>query len=174
MGAASDGGGAAHGHPLRLACATPLHWTGGHEYALVAMRRLLDQGGDAHLNLYGDGPQHEHVQFTIADLGLQTAVTLAGGLKPGRMAPRLRLAEVFLLAAVRDRPWPELQQACAIGLPVVASDLPSVRAAVGPGRAVLVAPRDPAALAQAILALASGPARVSWPPDLVPAAPQER
>jgi len=49
----------------------------------------------------------------------------------------------------------------ALGRPIVASDLPSIREVLGPETAVLVPPDDPAAWASAFSALAADPARAA-------------
>ena len=145
---------------LRLACVAPLHWTAGLEYLLVALRRLLDSGLDASLDLYGEGPARAATLFAVSDLGLGERVALRPHEGTAALARALGAADVCALAAVEDRPWPGALEAMACGLPVVASDGPSVRDAVRPGREGLLVPaRDPAALAEAVVELASDPSR---------------
>jgi glycosyltransferase involved in cell wall biosynthesis len=66
------------------------------------------------------------------------------------------LADVVVVPAVEDRAWTGLLLALAAGATVVASDLPTAREL---GVPVLVPPRDPAALAEAIAKAEAAPPR---------------
>ncbi|MGH9154911.1 MAG: glycosyltransferase [Acidimicrobiales bacterium] len=140
----------------RIVCTASFDWTGGHEYALLAVRQLVDGGTDVQLDLVDDGSDRQRLLYTVADLGLEPIVTIHRHLSRRAILEVLLGARLFLLACVEDRPWPELLEALACGLPVVASDLPSVRRAVttvvgAEGvDATLVASRDPSALADAL------------------------
>lgn len=142
---------------LALACPGALHWSSGHEYLLIALRALLDDGRPAHLALRGDGPDGPRVLFTIADLGLTDAVTFVGESTADPVVACLRGARVAVLPALCDGPWPELAVAVAAGLAVVTADRPGCRSALVGGRAELVSPRHPAGIAAAALRLSDGP-----------------
>lgn len=63
----------------------------------------------------------------------------------------LRAADVFVLPTYREGLPRSVIEAMATGLPVIATDIPACRELVEPGRTgLLVPPRDPRALAQAI------------------------
>jgi len=121
---------------LRIVSVGPLHWSAGHEHAVVAAARL---GAGVELRIAGDGPAREPILFAAFDLGIESSVIVGSG---DELA-----ADVVVVPAVEDRAWPGLLQALAGGVPVVASDLPTARELGAP---VLVPPRDPAALAAAI------------------------
>ena len=151
---------------LRLACTAPFHWSGGHDYLLVALRRLVDAGMDVTCALVDQGPEPQRLLYTVVDLGL--AELGADGRPHGdrvlvhrhpsvaETADLLRRSDVFVLPAVEDRPWPELSEAQACGLPVVASDLPAIVDAAGEGGVSLLTSRDPEALAAAVASVAAG------------------
>lgn len=153
----------AKGPVLRIACTAPFDWAGGHEYALLAVRQLVHGGADLQLDLVDDGTDRQRLLYTVADLGLDPIVTIHRHLSRRALLEVLQRAHLFLLACVEDRPWPELLEALACGLPVVASDLPSIRRAVTTVEgaesvdATLVARRDPSALANALAAQLSSP-----------------
>ena len=67
----------------------------------------------------------------------------------------MQAADAVVVAAVEDRAWTGLLHAFACAVPAVASDLPTARELDG---AQLVPPREPAALAAALSALAADPA----------------
>jgi glycosyltransferase involved in cell wall biosynthesis len=143
---------------LRLACPAPLHWSAGLEYLLVALRRVLDRGVDVFLDLHGEGPFHDGFLFTASDLEILPRVTLHPQRSRQALLDVLRSADACVLAGVEDRPWVGVLEAMACGLPVIATDGPSVRDAVRPGReGVLVPARDPEALAGALGRVAADP-----------------
>jgi glycosyltransferase involved in cell wall biosynthesis len=123
------------GNALRIASVGPLHWSAGHEHAVVAAARLETPFG---LQVVGDGPAREEIRFAAFDLGIEDRVTITADPAP---------ADVVVVPAVEDRAWAGALQALAEGVPLVASDLPTLRELGAP---VLVPPRDPAALAEAI------------------------
>jgi glycosyltransferase involved in cell wall biosynthesis len=128
---------------LRIASVGPLHWSAGHEHAVVAAATLIAGGTAVELRVGGEnGPAHEAILFAAFDLGIEHAVTVAGGEREAVQA-----ADVVLVPAVEDRAWTGLLHAIACGVPAVASDLPTMREL---GATVLAAPRDPAALAAAV------------------------
>ena len=138
------------GPVLRVASVAPLHWSGGHEHAVAAVAALIRDGTRAELCVAGDGPARESVLFTAFDLGIERAVSIAGGSE----REAVQAADAVVVAAVEDRAWTGLLHAFACTVPAVASDLPTARELDG---AQLVPPRDPAALAAALSALAGDP-----------------
>jgi len=139
------------GATLRLASVGPLHWSAGHEHAVAATARLLAGGTAVELRVVGgDGPARDAILFTVFDLGIERAVTVIDG---DERAEALR-ADVVVVGAVEDRAWTGLLYALAGGVPVAATDLPTTREL---GVPALVPPRDPAALAGAILRREPGP-----------------
>ena len=72
----------------------------------------------------------------------------------------LAAADVFVFPSLYEGLGGALIEAMALGLPIVASDLPAIREVVEPGsNALLVEPGSPADLADAIVALADDPER---------------
>ena len=143
------------GATLRLASLGPLHWSAGHEHAIAATARLLAGGTAVELRVVGrDGPARDSILFTAFDLGIEHAVTVIDG---DERAEALR-ADVVVVGAVEDRAWTGLLHALAAGVPVAATDLPTTREL---GVPALVPPRDPAALAGAVLRREPGPPSVT-------------
>jgi glycosyltransferase involved in cell wall biosynthesis len=139
---------------FRVACTAPLHWTAGHEYALVALAALIERGRRVELRIAGDGPAEEAVRFTAFDLGIDEHVTFLPA-TAGRDV--LASADALMLPATEDRAWTALLDAFAYDVPAVASDLPTIRELAGGERpaALLVPPCDADALAGALDSLAA-------------------
>jgi glycosyltransferase involved in cell wall biosynthesis len=140
-----------------------LRWEKGYEYALGAVRRLLDDGARIHLELVGDLPpgatmtcdERARIMHTVADLRLEDHVTLHGAEAPERISQRLASSDVLLHASVAEGIPNVVLEAMACGIPVVATDVGGVSEAVTDGvEGFLVTPRDPARLAEALLRLA--------------------
>lgn len=134
---------------LRLVCSPSFHWTSGHDDLLISLRHMADDNVDVHLHLVSDGADHERLLYTVDDLGLRERVTIHHHVTRQRLRSLLREADIFVLAAVEDRPWPEVLEALASGIPIVATDLPWLRSVIDESLGVLVVPHEPTALAAA-------------------------
>jgi len=142
--------------PLKLTAIGPLDWTMNFEQTLRSLRRALDLGVDARLELIGDGPDLPHLRFSIDDLDLRDRVEFAGQQPPEAVARRLRQADVFLASGAPGASVEPVLQAMASGLPVVASRIGVASELVHDGiDGVLVQPRDAASTAAAIARLAT-------------------
>jgi glycosyltransferase involved in cell wall biosynthesis len=161
----------AHARALRIVSVGPLHWSAGHEHAVVAAARL-----GAQLLVVGEGPAREEILFAAFDLGIERAVFVVApheiaqvraldlGAREARGdagGPGLAVAwaDVVVVPAVEDRAWPAALQALADAVPLVTSDLPTLRELGVPS---LVPPRDPAALADAITAAVASAPRANF------------
>ena len=123
-------------------------WIKGYEYALLAVRRLLDQGVSVQFHIIGDGAKRYRLLYTIDDLDLHGQVHLHGKLSSSEVRSRLQQADVFLLASLSEGISNAVLEAMACGLPVVTTDCGGMREAVTDGVEGLVVPvRDPEAIA---------------------------
>jgi glycosyltransferase involved in cell wall biosynthesis len=152
---------------LRVLMVGRLRWEKGYEYALEAIRRVVDAKVAVALELVGDPPrgvlmssdEGARITHTIADLGLGRHVVLRGGVTPDEVSRRLRQADVLLHASVAEGIPNVVLEAMACAVPVVATDVGGTSEAVRDGvEGILVAPRDPAQLAESLLLLARDPA----------------
>lgn len=144
--------------PLRLLTTGSIIWRKGYEYALLAVRELLDRGVAAHFDIIGDGPEGQRLRYTIHDLALQDHVTWHGACPPAEVLRRLQAADVFLLTSLSEGISNAVLEAMACGLPVVTTDVDGMPEAVTDGvEGFLVPPRDPAATAGALARLAASP-----------------
>jgi glycosyltransferase involved in cell wall biosynthesis len=115
---------------------------------------------EARLTLVGEGPERPALEALIAELGLADAVDLPGASPdPGHF---LRAADLFVLPSLEEGMSIALLEAMALGIPLVASEIPGNRSLVTDrehGR--LAPPGDPEALAGAILDQWAAPDRAA-------------
>ena len=112
-----------------------------------------------HLVIVGDGPQEPEVRATIDRLGLGDRVTIAGFRKDVNNA--INALDILVLASTWQEPCAAvIQQAMALGKPVIGTDAGGTPEMIADGvTGLIVPPADAAALAKALGALAADPAR---------------
>ena len=155
------------GGELRILTVGWLRWLKGYEYALEAIRRLVDRGVAARLDVLGDSPppelerlsDHERFLHTVDDLGLHDRVHLHGRVATSEVRERMACSDVLLHASLTEGVPNVVIEAMASGLAVVTTDCGGVREAVRDGVDGLVVPvRDAGVLARALERLARDPA----------------
>ena len=131
----------------------------GLDVLINALPRLSGAAADWPVTLLGDGPERETLQQQAQDLGVSNRLRCLGF----RPDPDQFLAEaaVFVLPSRFEGMPNALLEAMAAGLAVIVTDAsPGPLEVVEPGVSGLVVPSDdPAALAEAMPALASDPER---------------
>lgn len=108
------------------------------------------------LVIVGDGPERAALESLVAELGLAGRVIFTG--HSPSPAAFYRGFDLFALSSDTEQMPLSVIEAMAAGLPVAATDVGDVREMLAPENAPFVVPRDPDALAGAILALAGDPA----------------
>ena len=147
------------GGPLRIVTTGGILWGKGYEYALLAVRALVDRGLDVRFDIIGRGDEQQRLLYTIHDLGLQAHVVCHGALPPEGVVRRLQAADVFLLTSLSEGLSNAALEAMACGLPVVTTGVGGMPEAVSDGvEGFLVPPRDPRATADVLERLAARPA----------------
>lgn len=152
--------------PLRILCVASFKEVKGHTYLIEACR-LLHQRNIAFLcELIGDGPLRGDVEAQIATAGLTHHFRLLGQQPQPRVLERMCDSDLIVLTSIlasrgdREGIPVCLMEAMALQRAVVASDLSGIPELVSDGvEGLLVPPRDSAALADAIGALAADPQR---------------
>ena len=112
------------------------------------------------VRIVGKGPEWETVRRRHQALDLGETVTLLGDVSPGQLAEEYVSADLFCLPSVQESFGIVFLEAMAAGLAVVTCGVAAMPEVVEDGvTGVLVPPRDPAALANALEALLGDPAR---------------
>ena len=151
---------------LRLVTIADLRWVKGHEYALLAVRSLVERGVRVRLDVIGNDPhravgepsERQRILYTIADLGLEAHVRFSDRLGAAGVLARLQRAHVLLHASLSEGTPNVVLEAMACGLPVVVTDAGGTAEAVRPGvDGFVVRPREPGELADALIALWQDP-----------------
>mgnify|MGYP001305638050 CR=1 FL=1 len=132
----------------------------GFDTFLRAAALVRDRGLDFRVRIVGDGPLWATLQRLVNELELGEIVRFMGPLTQEELVDQYSQATMFVLASQiaadgnRDGMPNTLLEAMAHRLPVVSSTLPSIAEAIGEGEhGLLVAPRDPVALAGALVRL---------------------
>jgi glycosyltransferase involved in cell wall biosynthesis len=128
-----------------------------HEYLIRAAPRVLEEVPEAYFVIVGSGPRLEELQAEACQAGVEERIVFAGFRSD--VPELLRAADMFALSS-----WGE--GLCSTLLEVMASDLPIVATAAGGVtdviedgyNGILVPTRDPEALADGIVQMASSPA----------------
>jgi glycosyltransferase involved in cell wall biosynthesis len=115
---------------------------------------LRDRVPDARIRIVGRGPEWDALVRLHAELGLGESVALLGDVSLGQLAEEYMSADVFCLPSVQEGFGIVFLEAMAARLPVVACRAAAIPEVVTDGvTGVLVPPRDPGALAEALASL---------------------
>jgi glycosyltransferase involved in cell wall biosynthesis len=108
------------------------------------------------LYIAGDGPEHSSLERRITDSGLSDSVKLTGAIR--QLAPYFAAADMLAISSVKEGSPNALLEAMAARLPVVATNVGGIPEIVTHSdTAILIPPRNPAALARAIEEMLSHP-----------------
>lgn len=122
----------------------------GHSTLLKAAKALEAEKFPARYVIVGDGPIRYRIEQEIAELGLQSAVTLTGHRED--VPEVLRALSVLLIPSTDHEGVPQVGlQALAVKTPVIGSDVGGIPEIIRPGETGAIFPAgDAAALAQCI------------------------
>ncbi|MCC7596239.1 glycosyltransferase [Janthinobacterium sp. FW305-129] len=125
--------------------------------ALAIVRRSYPT---ARLVLAGGGPQRAALARLARSLGVDAAVRFAGPVDNAAMPALYQASDIVLNPSLADNMPNSVLEALACGVPVVSTNVGGIPALLQDGvTALLVPPGDPAAMAQAIVALLRDPRR---------------
>jgi colanic acid/amylovoran biosynthesis glycosyltransferase len=108
--------------PFRILSVGRLDWVKGYEYALQAIKWLVEHGISCEYRIIGEGAYSDAVRFTIRDLGLEKIVTLLGPGSRSDVKEQLNWTDVFILASISEGFSNSVLEAQAMKIPVVCSD----------------------------------------------------
>ncbi len=143
-----------HAGSPTLLCVGRLAEQKGHRFALEAMPAILSEHPDARLLLAGDGHLMPALQERGRALGDRVSFLGVRDDVPSLIAN----ADVFVFPSLWEGQGNALLEAMAVGIPIVATDIPSTRETLSNGdQALLVPPADAAGLAAAVNQLLADP-----------------
>ncbi|MCW5897451.1 MAG: glycosyltransferase family 4 protein [Bacteroidetes bacterium] len=141
--------------PVRILSVGRLEWKKGYEYALRAVRQLVDRGVSVEYHIVGSGAYLEALTFARYEMGLEQVVHFDGALSPDIVRDKMNWADLLLHAAVSEGFCNAVMEAQAMKLPVVCSDAGGLPENVVDGvTGFVVVRRNPDALAEKIEILA--------------------
>ena len=124
----------------------------GQRYLILAMKRILKDNPAAQLLLVGDGPEKDRLVQQVEELGIEDKVFFVPPTLD--ISAPLSIMEVFVFPSLLEGLGLAIIEAQAMGLPVVATDVGGIYTLVKDGvNGFLVHPKEPDALAEAILKL---------------------
>jgi glycosyltransferase involved in cell wall biosynthesis len=122
-----------------------------------AAARLVEREIPFRLVAVGQGQLEAEIIGQRDELGLDDHVILAG-FRPDAVAV-MAACDIFVLASAWEGLPVAVMEALALALPIVATEVGGVAEALDESNAILVPPRDPEALADALVRLVQDPAR---------------
>jgi glycosyltransferase involved in cell wall biosynthesis len=149
------------GDPVELLFVASFRDVKGHEYLLRAFSELVEtEDRQYRLRLVGDGETREVMEQLATDLKIRDKVVFTGFIDDkDDLLEQYRRSDIFVLPSVSEGFPRVLDEAMAIGLPVVATRVGGVPAALDHREtALLVDPADPDGLAGAVRDVVNDPA----------------
>lgn len=143
-------------HRPTIVCTANFSAEKGHRVLIEAFATVAERIPDSQLVLLGHGAEMTAVKRQVGELGLVERVQLAGF--QDSIWPWLARAHVFALPSNYESLGIAVLEGMAAGLPVVATAVGGVTELVQPGvTGELVPPGDPAAMAEALVAILGNP-----------------
>ena len=149
---------------LQFICVSRLiEWKGQH-IAIDAFADIAEKIPGAKLVIVGDGPDEDSLRQKTRKLGVAERVEFTGSCSPESVKQHLRQSDVFLQHSLtHPSGWGEgfgvsIAEASSTGLPVVVTPCGGIADQVVDGETGIIVPeRDRAAMARAMLELATSP-----------------
>lgn len=151
------------GETIKLFSCARLNIVKGHQDAMKAVQHLIQQGVDIKLDIAGEddagGSGYRRIlEETIEQLGIQDHVRLLGAIDADEVKAKLLEAHLFVLASWHEPLGVAYMEAMSCGVPTIGTDAGGVPEMITSGEtAILVPPKSPQALAEAILTLSRNP-----------------
>lgn len=129
----------------------------------MAIRAVAQTPGDVRLTLYGDGPQRPELEALVAELGLAGRVQFGGWLAHDVLHETLARYRGLVFPSLRESNGIVIQEAMAIGLPVLALRWGGPLGLAEQGEALFV---EPQGRGEVVRALAAQMIRLAEEPEL--------
>lgn len=143
---------------LRIVCVATLAANKGQAVLIDALGRLAGRD-DWHADLIGDGPERAAIERQVGELQLTDRVTMHGSLPAEQVHAIVAGSDVAVLPSFSEGLPNVVMEAMAHGVAVVATDVGGVRELLDTGAGIVVPPRAPQSLADALVTLLDDPVR---------------
>lgn len=134
---------------LRLLSARNLERHYRVDVTIKAFARLKERFHNAELTIAGEGAEEHALRELVEQLNI-SGVRFAGRIDPDAMPALYDTADVFVNSSLVDNQPVSILEALAAGLPVVSTRTGDIASLLRGGEAGLLAPCDPAAIADAV------------------------
>ena len=129
------------------------HWVKGYNYAMHAIKLLLDQGVEVNYTIIAPNPPNEELLFLVKDLGLQDIVFYRSALPQGELFATMQSFDLLLQSSVSEGIANVVLEAMALGVPVISTDSGGMAEVVIPEiTGWLVPVRDSKSISDAVIA----------------------
>lgn len=122
----------------------------GMRELFTAAAELARRDARFRLVLVGDGVMKDELSGLVAASGLSRQIVLVGGVQPSQVARWIAAADVVTLPSWSEGYPNAVVEAAACGRPVVATNVGGVAEIIHSGNGILVPPRDPSSLRDAL------------------------
>lgn len=126
-----------------------LVWEKGFNYLLSAFKKIHGTIKNSRLVIVGDGPMEKRLLNQANELGIKESVIFTGFIEDVR--PLMTLFDVLAFPSISEGSPMTTLEAMAMEKPIVATSISGIKEQIIDGESgILIPPRDPAALAEAI------------------------
>jgi L-malate glycosyltransferase len=130
-----------------------------NETLIRAFALAYTENSDLRLILKGEGPEEQPIRKLVTELGLEDQITFRKKTSYAEVPQDYRHADIFITTSISDGTPVSLLEAMSSGLPCIATSVGGIPEwAVNNETGLLVPPRSPEKIANAILSLARDPA----------------
>ncbi|MCL5981693.1 MAG: glycosyltransferase family 4 protein [Firmicutes bacterium] len=134
----------------------------GHAYLVEAVQLLRGRGVRIRVDLLGDGPLRSAIERKVRDYGLDEELKFLGSVPHGRLMAQLQAGawDLMVLPSIEDQAGERegipvsLMEAMSCGVPVISASTGGIPELLDGDAGILVPPKNPIALAEAIERLA--------------------
>lgn len=131
-----------------------LTWQKGFHNALLAFKKLSDQGILVDYYILGEGPEHEHLTYMVRMLGLEKLVHLEGFQTQEQVHAHLSEADIYFHPSETEAISVAILEAAMMGKAIIASNIGGIPEAIEDGVSGILTPAyDVSAMADAIKSL---------------------
>lgn len=155
------------GKTLRLFSCARLNIVKGHQDLMEAVRLLTDRGLDVSLEIAGEDDEggsgfRGELEAKISELGLEDKISLLGAISAYAVRAKLLEADIFVLASWHEPLGVAYMEAMSCQVPTIGTDSGGVPELIRHEKdGLLVPPKSPPALADAISSLAADPQKLA-------------